>query len=81
MIYAENIMRFRAADRLDQAVIDQIRLAIKFVGPEMDMRALRGLLTLELPLSMTAKRGASEPDDTLMGDYAYALGLHLAGRD
>lgn len=64
-IYGANIMCFQSLVESDAFEVSRIRSHLKFVEPELDLKALRGVLELDLSLSTTTDGDAAEPDPGL----------------
>jgi hypothetical protein len=69
ILYAANIMLFRPSSQLTAEEIASLKPDLRFSPPETDLRALKGLLVLQLELSTIARGGlsleAQEPDSDL----------------
>jgi hypothetical protein len=66
LLYGSNIMVFMPSDRFTDRSIQDVRRTLRFSPPEIDLRALRGVLTLDIELSTTTQRGPDrQPDGSL----------------
>jgi hypothetical protein len=69
VLYAANVMLFKAAGELTDGEIAELMYCLRFSAPEINLRAFQGVLVLQLELS-TVARGlsaleAQEPDPDL----------------